>query len=251
MAFLVNVVCIYGDINNFAQRSKHSSYSHHPTHYADFYGDIQKRLQGWDSSLPPHLQYTPQNTYANMKNDELTSYLILHVTRCMCGVQLHLAGRADQLPAETLRYNIQQAFQFAFTTLSLVAILTEGDYRTALPLNMARALSQPFLASAIIRACDIVSSGGPQEVLGQVKERLRTAAFVVHHAARRWRTAEMQHRAIEDRLEELESVGRLGKREWVMNSSMEKSEDSILFAVSPEFRLEAIAAISGWGTQMV
>jgi len=111
-------------------------------------------------------------------------------------------------------------------------------------LNVERALSEPFLVPAIIRACDIVSSGGSQEVLAQVKERLRTAAFVVGYAARRWRTAEMQHRAIEDRLKQLESVEKLGKRDWVMNSSLENIGDNMLFAVLPEFRMEAITAIA-------
>lgn len=248
MALLVNIAGIHGDVVSFAQRSKHHPSPHYSAHYETFYTDIQKRLQAWDASIPVQLRYCPENTSASTKDGSFASYLSLHIARCACGMQLHLAGRPDKLSVDMLRYNIQQAFQYALTLLSLLLTFVQGGSTANSSAEIQRALAQPFLAPAITLACDIISSGGPQDIMGHTRARLRAAAFVVSQSAHYWNASEALQRSIEDRLVQFDSIASNGDQHWVISSSMDPASDNMLYAAPVDFRLEAISGVPGWGT---
>lgn len=240
MALLVNIACIYGDISSFNQRSKHRPYANYSAQYDAFYRDVQNRLQLWDSSLPSQLQYSAENTHSNARVGAFTSYLGMQVARSACGMQLHLVGQPDQVSAAILQHNIQQAFHHATILLTLLLTFVKGDYQVHPSPDIQRALSQPFLASTVALACDVVSSGGPMEIMDQTREFLRAGSFVVGQCGRHWHMAKMQQGHMDDRLLQLASLEETRKDHWTILDPMEPAGDNKLYAVSPRFRLEAI-----------
>lgn len=193
---IILVSAILGDVLTQTQRSTNRrSLATYPQDYASFYAITIRRLGDWESTLPPYLHQTQENTMLHITRGDLATYLSIHTVYHTTAIYLHRYCRHALLPADVLRRNIQQATAHAvalldlfnavvhappFPDFSATSVHSQSSQHGHPPQEGTREnpLTNPLLAHAALVASDVLSCAGT------VDRHLPAVLHLLHSAQR-------------------------------------------------------------------
>jgi Fungal specific transcription factor domain len=207
MAYLVNIISIWGDVMANIYRSSEDPFATDSTTYKAFYEVITSRLEAWHSSLPDCVSFSPENLVKASHFGTLGAFITIHSLYQSTQMKLNRHVSPDIPPPEQLEANVRRAHHHAEALMQIADSLTKRYITTgegtALKVNdgLIPFLS-PFIGFAIVNAVDTLSAKG---YLSRLPESplIQSAIRVLDDLAKYWQSARSQRKLVSTLLADL------------------------------------------------
>ena len=256
MAYLVQISSIWEEVLAKIYRTPYQAPESYGTDYDSFYDIISNRLSAWESSLPPHLQYSSSNLEASVDCGTAGTFVSLHALYHITFMKLNRHVRHGHLSLSSFERNVQEATRHARQLLFIMHTLSQINRSKRIPSSVSSderhdfVFSTPFAGYATLCAIDILSAGGSLESNDFVDtlRMINSGLPVVEELSQFWASARGQRKAIRRRIEELANcvIDNGGDRNaWKMKQSMEKTlgSDHDLFYTRHDRGVGLLAAL--------
>lgn len=232
IGWLCVLAAIWGDVLDFSDRMVYRAPATFSGDYETFYTDTCNRLQGWQSRLPAHLQYNESNHASSSRNGYAGAFMSMHALYFHLQIRLNRYTQHRSMTAENIKRNIRAAHHHAHSVLRLFDQMRHTPRHEYQHLEgVSPATSAPFVSNMIMAAIDVAGAGGPDSLLRETIDLVRSGLECLQEAARCWnaaksRLSESQRRyyGIQNILQRPYKAGGgawLG-REWGMKDKLEK-----------------------------
>lgn len=232
MAYLINIVSIWGDVMATIYRTINRPETHTPAQSSAFHAHSMARLQSWRDSLPEVLQYSVERMDGSSHYKILGTWVTMHAVYHTTQMKLNrYMGPARELSAKQLACNRAAAAEHAHALLDMMNALslperTKRAKASGRPVDKCT-FSTPFVGFSIISAVDIVTEQGLVGQMEGVLRGIRGARRILEELSHFWRSARLQTQTVSKRIEELEVLSedpRLEKEGgWRLNKALERT----------------------------
>lgn len=203
MAYLINIISIWGDVRANIFRGSHSSLTVSSEPFSSFYTNTNMRLKAWSASLPQCLQFSAETLDKHgISSSFVTMHIIYHVTHA----KLNRCVKRDSVPSYQLQNNIRLAHQHSNMILQVADVLANRATRLPNTPVGADKFSSPYCGFAIVVAIDIVTAKGRLRDIAALKCRIESARRIIDELAASWRSGRAQQKKIAMRLDALAAL---------------------------------------------
>jgi hypothetical protein len=203
MAYLINIISIWGDVRANIFRGSQSSLTVSSEPLSSFYTNTNMRLKAWSASLPQCLQFSAETLDKHgISSSFVTMHIIYHVTHA----KLNRCVKRDSVPSYQLQNNIRLAHQHSNMILQVADVLANRATRLSNTPVGADKFSSPYCGFAIVVAIDIVTAKGRLRDIAALKCRIESARRIIDELAASWRSGRAQQKKIAMRLDALAAL---------------------------------------------
>ena len=230
MGWLVSIVAIWGDVNDFILRSSYQSDEVYKETYESFYQTVQDRTADWVNGLQECLRYGPANLDRSIQQGYAGLYILVHTTYHVSMMKLNRYMRHAAIP-DAVGRNIRTANHHGHEILRIMTSFDLARKGMGETKSMDFAFATSFPGYAISSAIDTVSAGGLDSNLKSTLEEMDGALGCLRDLAKTWHRCEKQLRDCETRLYQLKNVTLAPKkaksgcwlgRKWGLQSPLEE-----------------------------
>jgi len=230
MGWLVSIVAIWGDVNDFILRSSYQSDEVYKEAYELFYQTVQDRAADWVNGLHESLRYGPFNLDRSIQQGYAGLYILVHTTYHLSMMKLNRYMRHAAIPNSVGR-NIRTANHHGHEILRIMTTFDLARKGTEETKFIDFAFATSFPGYAISSAIDTVSAGGLDSNLKSTLEEMDGALCCLRDLAKTWHGCNKQLKDCEYRLYQLRNVTIAPKkaksgcwlgRKWGLQSPLEE-----------------------------
>ncbi|KAJ5165477.1 uncharacterized protein N7500_007307 [Penicillium coprophilum] len=190
MAFLIEIMAIWGDISLHITRLPHMPPEAYNRLAEEFHTTIIQKSNQWMTRLPDYLAFSPVNLERSIRQRKADTFVSTHLFYHASLMKLYRHARYQSLRPEILGQYIHRARYHAVEILRIS--LTFDQYAKEITpsrnteASTFLALLNPFLGYVILSAVDVLSSAGLASQLNECISYIRGALDTVHELGRYW-----------------------------------------------------------------
>jgi hypothetical protein len=208
MAYLINIISIWGDIMANIYRSSEGPFTMDTTAFKSFYEAITSRLEAWHSSLSDCVSFSPENLVKASHFDILGTFITINSLYRSAQMKLNRHVNPNILSPEQLGTHVRRAHLHAEAMLQMADSLTNQHITTSRDTALKdkggpTPFSSPFIGFAIFSAVDTLSAKGYLSKLPEFPLRMRGAMRILDDLAEYWQSARNQKELVSTRLADL------------------------------------------------
>ncbi|KAK4622227.1 hypothetical protein CLAFUW4_06918 [Fulvia fulva] len=251
MAWVILISAIWGDVVNFINRSVHRAPNSYEDQYEKFYDDTHAALQGWQSRLPDHLQFSRPNAERSIQGGYAGPFVSMHILYHLSFLKMNRFVRHEYI-SKSIARNVRGTHRHALEILQVMSCLRAANDGLAKENHQTFSLTMSFAGYAILAAIDVVGAGGLDSGLTTTLDLIGCGLESLRELGRYWNSARDQHKACEKRFYQIHNVlkhpftARSGcwlGREWGVHSSLEREfdlKDDCIYGVSDRDYFDAL-----------
>jgi hypothetical protein len=191
MAFLIDIMAIWGDISMHITRLPHIPPEAYNRLAEEFHTTIIQKSNQWMTRLPDYMAFSAINLERSIRQRKADTFISTHLFYHASLMKLYRHARYQSLRPEILGQYIHRARYHAVEILRIS--LTFDQYakeiipsRHTTETSISLTLLNPFLGYVILSAVDVLSSAGLASQLNECISYIRGALDTVHELGRYW-----------------------------------------------------------------
>ncbi|KAJ5442878.1 hypothetical protein N7445_004629 [Penicillium cf. griseofulvum] len=191
MAFLIDIMAIWGDISMHITRLPHFPPEAYSRLAEEFHTTIIQKSNQWMTRLPDYMAFSSINLERSIRQRKADTFISTHLFYHASLMKLYRHARYQSLRPEILGQYIHRARYHAVEILRIS--LTFDQYakeiipsRHTTETSISLTLLNPFLGYVILSAVDVLSSAGLASQLHECISYIRGALDTVHELGRYW-----------------------------------------------------------------
>ncbi|KAI2733946.1 transcriptional regulator family: Fungal Specific TF [Penicillium roqueforti] len=192
MAFLIEIMAIWGDISLHITRLPHIPLEAYNRLAEEFNTTIVQKSNQWMTRLPEYLAFSPTNLERSIHQKNADTFISTHLFYHVSLMKLYRHARYQSLQPEILsqyihraRYHAVEILRISLTFDQCAKKLTPSRNNTETSISKLTPLN-PFLGYVILSAVDVLSSAGLSSQLHECIYYIRGALDAVHELGRYW-----------------------------------------------------------------
>lgn len=209
MAFLVQILSIWGDVSFHIFRLSHIPPAAYARPAEEFHTSIVRRTEDWSNSLPEHLTFSAINMERACRAKKADAFVSIHMFYHATLMKLYRHARYQSLRSEVLaqyvhraRYHAVETLRIALAVIQYAHDVQSSRSRTGVPSPKVTFLS-PFLGYVVLPAVDVLSAAGHVAELPDCVSFIRGALSMVQLLGRHWDSSLDLANAIQKRLDSI------------------------------------------------
>lgn len=184
MAFLIQIMSIWGDVSLNVFRLAHAPSEGYAQLAEEFHEIITHRAENWIKRLPEHLVFSAVNLERAVQVKKADAFLSIHLFYHATLMKLYRHARYSSLRSEILVQYIHRARFHAVEALRIaIAVMPYTNHDTTGP-NVT--LLSPGMGYMVLSAVDVLSAAGLVAELPDCIPLIRGALSVVQLLCRHW-----------------------------------------------------------------
>ncbi|KAJ5908534.1 hypothetical protein N7495_001216 [Penicillium taxi] len=206
MAFLIQIMSIWGDVSLHVFRSAHVPSDGYARLAEEFNTTTTHRTEDWKTRIPEHLTFSAINLERAIQTKKSNAFISIHMFYHATLMKLYRHARYSSLRSEVLVQYIHRARFHAVEILRIALAFfqaSEIQYSriTAENLTPTTNMLSPFLGYVILSAADLLSAAGMLVELPDCISTIRGALGMVRLLGRHWDSSLVLVNTIQRRLE--------------------------------------------------
>ena len=251
MAWVILIAAIWGDVVNFINRSTHRAPNSYEDQYEKFYDETHSALQGWQSRLPDHLQFSRTNAERSIQGGYAGPFVSMHVLYHLSFLKMNRFVRHEYI-SKSIARNVRATHRHALEILQVMSCLRAANDGLEKENHQTFSLTTSFAGYAILAAIDVVGAGGLDSHLTTTLDLIGCGLESLRELGRYWNSARDQHKACEKRFYQIHNVlkhpftARSGcwlGRQWGVSASLERDfalKDDCIYGVADRDYFDAL-----------
>ncbi|QSZ34002.1 hypothetical protein DSL72_005582 [Monilinia vaccinii-corymbosi] len=214
MAYLINVVTIWGDVMSMIYSKSQRSQPARPSEFTEFYQSTMDRLSIWKSTLPHCHTFSSEALEKISDAGELSAYITMHALYHTTLMRLNRYVRPYGFDDSQILCHVYKAAEhakFLLDIMNTMANRRECPGMKLLSSDFPIEFSSPFLGGAIVTAVDILSAKSTRAEIPSIINSFSGARSVIAKIAQFWQAAKIQETLISQRVSDLTEIDR---RNW-------------------------------------
>ncbi|KAL1877155.1 hypothetical protein Plec18167_004841 [Paecilomyces lecythidis] len=214
MSSLIELAFQWGEVTNHVIRSPHIPQKAYTTWLEEFHGNVVRRLEESNISLPEAFIYSMANMERSIRTGKSDMFVSVHMLYHAVLMRLHRHIRYDYLSGEAAHINIGRARHHAAEILRISLAVTqlnsgyEPSPSTTETSTRRVIFSYPLISYLILCAIDVLSAAGLTTDLSECISLIHSGLDVIDDLCRFWESSRIHSRLIERRLEAMISAAR-------------------------------------------
>ncbi|KAJ5512234.1 hypothetical protein N7463_001786 [Penicillium fimorum] len=191
MAFLIEIMAIWGDISLHITRLPHIPPEAYTRLAEEFHTTIIQKSNQWMNRLPDYLTFSSINLERSIRQRKADTFVSTHLFYHASLMKLYRHARYQSLRPEILgqyihraRYHAVEILRISLTFDQYAKEINPSRYNTETSTSLT--LLNPFLGYVILSAVDVLSSAGLASQLHECISYIRGALDTVHELGRYW-----------------------------------------------------------------
>ncbi|OQE82235.1 hypothetical protein PENNAL_c0037G11350 [Penicillium nalgiovense] len=192
MAFLIEIMAIWGDISLHITRLPHIPPEAYNRLTEEFHTTIVQKTNQWMTQLPDYLAFSPINLERSIRQSKADTFISTHLFYHASLMKLYRHARYQSLRPEILgqyihraRYHAVEILRISLTFDQYAKKIIPSRHNTETSISQFTLLN-PFLGYVILSAADVLSSAGLASQLLECISYIRGALDTVHEVGRYW-----------------------------------------------------------------
>ncbi|KAM3074811.1 hypothetical protein ACMFMG_008225 [Clarireedia jacksonii] len=207
LAYLINIMTIWGDVMSSIYRSSQRLQPSNSSKFADYYQSTTGRLLAWRNSLPHCYAFSPENLAKEADSGRLGTFVTMHAVYHTTMMKLNRHVQHAQLNSSQINHHVSAAGQHANALLGLMDTLTASRSSNLLRSpKPTEKFSSPFVGYAIVSAIDILSAHANTASIPSLLKSFCGAQEVLTEIALFWQSARTQQAAVAQRVRDLTEI---------------------------------------------
>ncbi|KAJ5148871.1 hypothetical protein N7448_000449 [Penicillium atrosanguineum] len=209
MAFLIQILSIWGDVSLHILRLSHIPPEGYVRLAEEFHINIVRRTEDWLRQIPEHLAFSAINMERASQAKKADTFISIHMFYHATLMKLYRHARYQGLRSELLTQYIHRARYHAVETLRIALAVTQyaNEMHSAqsppeTPSPKVTLLS-PFLGYAVLSAVDVLSAAGLVAELPDCISFIRGALGMIQLLGRHWDSSLEVTNIIQKRLDSM------------------------------------------------
>jgi hypothetical protein len=209
MAFLIQILTIWGDVSLHILRLSHIPSEGYAHLAEEFHINIIRRTEDWLRQIPEHLAFSADNMERASQAKKVDIFISIHMFYHATLMKLYRHARYQGLRSEDLAKYIHRARYHAVETLRIALAMTQYTNNMhssrsppGTPAPKTTLLS-PFLGYAVLSAVDVLSAAGLVAELPDCISFVRGALGMVQLLGRHWDSSLEVGNIIQKRLDSM------------------------------------------------
>ncbi|KAJ5146382.1 uncharacterized protein N7515_000946 [Penicillium bovifimosum] len=191
MAFLIEILAIYGDISLHITRLPHIPSEAYNRLTEEFQTTIVQKTTQWSTQLPDYLSFSSETLEQSIRQRKADTFISTHLIYHASLMKLYRHARYQTLRQDLLSQFIHRARYHAVEILRISLTFTQYIKDLVPPRHTAEQPSQPtplnpFLGYIILSAVDVLCSAGLASQLQEYIAYIRGALDTVAELGRYW-----------------------------------------------------------------
>ncbi|KAJ5562952.1 hypothetical protein N7461_001713 [Penicillium sp. DV-2018c] len=191
MAFLIEILAIWGDISLHITRLPHIPSEAYNRITEEFQTSIVQKATQWTTQLPDYLSFSPETLEQSIRQRKADTFISTHLIYHASLMKLYRHARYQTLRPDLLSRFIHRARYHAVEILRISLAFTQytkdlTSHRQSAEQPLQTPLLNPFLGYIILSAVDVLSSAGPASQLPEYIAYIRGALDTVGELGRYW-----------------------------------------------------------------
>lgn len=205
MAYLINISTIWGHVMaNIYRNARRPVPLTNNKEFAVFYEIMTNRLLEWQSTLPDHLTFTPENLSKATDDGKIPTYIMLHSVYHTTTIKLNRYIQRSTLNPVQIAHHVGTAQQFALSFLKILDTVASTNSTSSR--STPRKFSSPFVGYSIVAAVDAVSAKFPLPNIRSILASFTGAQKIIDELACFWQSGKFQKGMVMKRIKELEEL---------------------------------------------
>ncbi|KAJ6107515.1 hypothetical protein N7523_008838 [Penicillium sp. IBT 18751x] len=209
MAFLIQILSIWGDVSLHILRLSHIPTEGYIRLAEEFHINIVRRSEDWLRQIPEHLLFSAINMERASQAKQADTFISIHMFYHATLLKLYRHARYQGLRSELLVQYIHRARYHAVETLRIALAVAQfandrlsarSSPETSSP---KLTLLSPFLGYAVLSAVDVLSAAGLVAELPDCISFIRGALGIVQLLGRHWDSSLEVTKIIQKRLDSM------------------------------------------------
>jgi hypothetical protein len=191
MAFLIEIMAIWGDISLHITRLPHIPSEAYNRLTEDFHTTIVQKSNQWITQLPDYLSFSPETLEESIRQRKADTFISTHLFYHASLMKLYRHARYQTLRPDLLsqcihrsRYHAVEILRISLTFTQYAKGLIPSRHTAEQPSQTT--LLNPFLGYIILSAVDVLSSAGLASQLQECIAYIRGALDTVQELGRHW-----------------------------------------------------------------
>lgn len=166
MAFLIQILSIWGDVSLHVFRLSHTPSDSYPHLAEAFHTNIMRRTDDWFQELPEHLTFSTVNMERATQAKKADAFVSIHMFYHATLMKLYRHARYQSMRSEVLvqyihraRYHAVEILRIAIAIMQYTNDLQLSRTNTEAP-SPKMALLSPFPGYVVLSAIDVLSAAG-------------------------------------------------------------------------------------------
>ncbi|KAJ5947629.1 hypothetical protein N7466_000644 [Penicillium verhagenii] len=198
MAFLIQIMSIWGDVHLNVFRLAHAPSDGYAQLAEEFHAIITHRADEWIKQLPEHLVFSPVNLERAAQAKKADAFLSIHLFYHATLMKLYRHARYSSLRSEILVQYIHRARYHAVEALRIATAIL--PYTSTDTTGLDSVLLSPSIGYLVLSAVDVLSSAGLVAEISDCIPLVRGALSLVQLLCRHWDSSSDLVSAIRKRL---------------------------------------------------
>ncbi|KAJ5343985.1 hypothetical protein MYU51_002037 [Penicillium brevicompactum] len=192
MAFLIEIMAIWGDVSLHATRLPHIPPEAYNRLSEDFHNTIFQKANQWTNRLPDYLTFSSINMERNIRQRKADTFISIHLFYHASLMKLYRNARYQNLRPEVLVQYIHRARYHAVEIIRIALAFDQysKEFKSSRLATESSSpqltLLNPFLGYLILSAVDVLAAAGLASQLQECISYTRSALETVQELSRYW-----------------------------------------------------------------